>query len=211
MKRLVLASFIFLVLSGCRKNREVVVMGAITEGYIGHPVSGVSVEISFSELRNATYSLGYTILGTATTDSEGAYSYAFERVAAVNYRVRCTKDGYLLHEEIVHTDDWRVKTENMLDIEMFVESSLNFRLVNTSHPSSQVLLRLEEHSQGCDFCCSHDATIRVAGINDTSFSCNVFGNQMIEYKTTQITDVEAIERVYSLDVGPGENSIYIEY
>jgi len=141
-------------------------MGAITEGYIGHPVSGVSVEISFSELRNATYSLGYTILGTATTDSEGAYSYAFERVAAVNYRVRCTKDGYLLHEEIVHTDDWRVKTENMLDIEMFVESSLNFRLVNTSHPSSQVLLRLEEHSQGCDFCCSHDATIRVAGIND---------------------------------------------
>lgn len=183
---------VMLTLTACKRSNQTVVYGELTEHYTGIPLDGTEVELAYTELGNGTYSSGYTSLGTVTTDAEGQYRFEFDNVSAIDYRVRAIKDGYFLRELKVGRDDWRPNQENEFNITLYETSSITFRFYNQFSSGNTLIFNLKPHSAGCSSCCSPEK-ISIGGINDTTFACNVYGNQSIGYEYLVVNSQGIVE------------------
>lgn len=201
---------VLLVLVGCKKEKETIVSGKATDAYSGAPVSGVVLEFAYSQLRNGSYSAGYTELGTAMSDASGDFAFAFGNVTAVNYRVRLRKEGYFFREVIINQDEWKRSQENVFNPTLFLEASIRFRFYNWSSSENQLLFTLEEHSEGCMDCCT-TKSIYVAGITDTSFTCALYGNQEIGYRLNRISPGTSALEEGTIGVEAGENAFEVNF
>lgn len=199
-----------LVFCGCKKENETIVTGTVSDFYSGGAIGQVQIEFAYSELRNGTYSTGYTDLGEAVSDASGKYSFEFQNVSAVNYRVRLRKAGYFFKEMIIRQDEWKRNQENIFDPTLFQQASIRFRFFNSSSPENQVLFSLDEHSDGCSSCCNTN-NIHVSGVNDTTFVCDVYGNQTIGYELTRITSDDAQTTTGVIQVTAGEKVFELSY
>jgi len=194
---------VLLIQVGCKKPSRYEVSGLVTEFYSAAGVAGAEVEVSYAPIGYGSVSGGYEKVATAICDASGAYALSFDVVSTATFRVRVRKDGYLLAEEIVHADTWSTKDQNQQDLVMYKSGLLEFHLVNTTQPSAQLLLSFSENSVGCKGCCDYQQGRLFEGLFDTTFSCSVYGNQLIEYKLTRILPGSAIPEEHSVDVDNG--------
>lgn len=209
MRNLLVAT-ILVVLIGCKKERETIVSGRVTEAYSGVALDGVVLEFAYSQIRNGSYSSGYTELGSATSDASGGFAIEFGNVSAVNYRVRMRKEGYFFQEVTINQDEWKRSQENVFNPAMFLESSIRFRFYNWNSPEKQVLFTLDEHSEGCQDCCT-TKSIYLQGVTDTSFTCAVYGNQEIGYRLNRISPGASTVEEGTISVDAGENVFEVNF
>ena len=79
--------------SSCKKA-ENHIYGKITDMSTGEAVSDVTVDLYLTKISSGSFSGTFEKFATATTDAEGNYSLEFEPVAAGEFSLRLSKDGY---------------------------------------------------------------------------------------------------------------------
>lgn len=198
------------LLGACKKGKETTVFGTVTEGYDGVAIEGASLEFAYTALNNGTYSSGYTELGSTTTDADGSFSFSFENVSVIDYRVRVRKEGYFFQEHKLTRDQWRLGQENNFSATVYEEAVLNFRFYNSGNSGNTIIFNLKPHSEGCSGCCGTNKIV-VGGINDTSFSCQVYGNQQISYELLKVNAGGSEEKKGTIDVSEPETLFEYDY
>lgn len=192
-----------LVFTGCRKPKVYDVRGVVTEFYSGSGVEGADVEVAYSPISYGSVSGGFETLVTTKTGERGGYHLSFDFVSTATFRIRVRQAGYLLAEEVVSADAWSTKEDNALDVIMYKAAELRFRLVNTAQSDGQLLLGFSQNSVGCDDCCDYQQGRLFEGYFDTTISCPVYGNQLIQYKLTRIYPGSAVPEPHSIFVDQG--------
>ena len=192
-----------LIFTGCRKPKVYEVHGSVTEFYSGSGVEGADVEVAYSPISYGSVSAGYETLVTTKTGERGGYQLSFDFVSTATFRIRVRQAGYLLAEEVVSADEWSTKEDNALDVIMYKSAELRFHLVNTAQSDGQLLLSFSQNSEGCDDCCDYQQGRLFEGYFDTTISCPVYGNQLIQYKLTRIYPGSAVPESHSIFVDQG--------
>ncbi|MEQ9186603.1 MAG: carboxypeptidase-like regulatory domain-containing protein [Cryomorphaceae bacterium] len=187
----------------CRKPKVYEIRGSVTEFYSASGVEGAEVEVAYSPISYGSVSGGYETLVTAKTGERGGYYLSFDFVSTATFRIRVRHEGYLLAEEIVNADQWSTKEDNVMDVIMYKAAELRFRLINTAQSDGQLLLNFSENSVGCDDCCDYQQGRLFEGYFDTTISCPVYGNQLIQYKLTRIYPGSAVPEAHSIFVDKG--------
>jgi hypothetical protein len=199
----VVGLLVVLFLSSCQKNETFVVEGRITDYYSENPVQNAKIELFYNSLNNGTYSAIYLNIAEAETDENGVFKLEFDYVSAVNYNIRATKSGYFQGNYVFERDDWALNESNIVTETMLGQSSLEINLTNNNF-NNQYLLRLSEHSIGCETCCNTGAYV-FNNFSDTSVVCNMYSNQTIYYELIDTEAGETTKKTGSIFIKPGNN------
>lgn len=199
----VVGLLVVLLLSNCQKNETFVVEGRITDYYSENPVQNAKIELLYNSLNNGTYSNIYLNIAEAETDEKGFFKLEFDYVSAVTYNIRVTREGYFQGSFIYERDDWALNETNIVTETMLGQSSLEIKLINNNF-NNQYLLRLSEHSIGCETCCNTGAYV-FNDFNDTTVVCNIYSNQTIYYELIDTEAGEATKKTGSIFIKPGNN------
>ncbi|MDP4662567.1 MAG: carboxypeptidase-like regulatory domain-containing protein [Salibacteraceae bacterium] len=194
---------VVLFLSNCQKNETFVVEGRITDFYSDHPVQNVKIELLYNSLNNGTFSNRYLNIAEAETDENGIFKLEFDYVSAVNYNIRATRSGYFQGIFVYQRDDWALNETNIVNERMLGQSSLEINLTNNNF-NNQYLLRLSEHSLGCESCCNSGSYV-FNSFSDTTVVCNVYSNQTIGYELIDTEAGEVAKKTGSIFIKPGNN------
>lgn len=194
---------VVLFLSNCQKNETFVVEGRITDYYNDSPVQHAKIELLYNSLNNGTYSAIFLNIAEAETDDNGNFKLEFDYVSAVNYKIRASKTGYFQAEYVFERDEWALNETNLVSETMLGQSSLEINLTNNNF-NNQYLLRLSEHSLGCETCCNTGAYV-FNNFNDTTVVCDLYSNQNIDYELIDTEAGEVAKKTGSIFIKPGNN------
>ncbi len=194
---------VVLLLSNCQKNETFLVEGRLTDFYNDSPIQNAKVELLYNSLNNGTYSAIYLDVAEAETDENGVFKLEFGYVSAVTYNLRASKEGYFQGSFIYEHDDWALNETNIVTETMLGQSSLEINLTNNNF-NNQYLLRLSEHSIGCETCCNTGAYV-FNNFSDTSVVCNMYSNQTIYYELIDTEAGETTKKTGSIFIKPGNN------
>ena len=203
LRFLILSACVIVGFSGCRKKNLYTIEGNVQEFYDQLGIQDVEVEVAYAQIGFGSVSGGYDPITTTVTNEDGSYSLEFEYVATSTFRVRTRKSGFLLGEQIVNADDWSTDEVNRLNFLMYKEAEFDIRLVNDETTDGKMLLRFEQHSEGCLGCCDDQQGYTLEGKFDTIFACPVYGNQHIKYSITKIWPGNADIKEYNIYVDQG--------
>ena len=196
-----------LILQGCKPDSEYEVAGTVVDGKNGAPVSKAKVFVEFSKLENGAYSNAFTPIAETETDEGGNYRVEFEAEKVVEYRVRVSRDGFFALSDTIDRNEWRANEANTFPITLYRSTDINFRFF-AGNSGVTVLFKLYPDSPGCTNCCSESNYV-FSGKIDTSFSCPVYGNQIIDYELTRITGVQSSQEIGTIDLF--EDQVSFEY
>lgn len=199
------ALFIMVLASlyGCNTQEGFVVNGTLSDFYSGEAIDNAELVLSYTSIESGTYSSNYKFLSETTTDENGQFTFEFDYVSAVDFRIRTQKNGYVNEDYFYNRDDWNVKEDNVAELTAFGQSNLTISLFNNAS-KKQYLLKLSDHSQGCTSCCP-SGTYSLKNFVDTAFTCTMYANQTVNYEIVDAQEGEVSKKTGSIYIEPGSN------
>ena len=198
-KLLVLSlSLILTASSSCKKGKaDFTITGTITNTSINSGLDGATVKIYETPAGSGALEL----IGTATTNISGLYSFSFPRNQSESYTITCEKSNHFSIEETINFSDLSIKEDNVYNYSTSAKSWAKLRFVNVS-PSGSDNLKFTKTAgkSGCIECCENTETSLV-NIIDTTIYCINDGNTTYSYTylhvgTSNFGDKSAITLPY---------------
>jgi signal peptidase I len=175
--------FIILFIS-CKRSDSIEVSGVLTDGKTGDVVANVDVTVGVNTITKGVYSNNFIDVGSALSDENGRYSISFDIDNAVEYQISASKNGWFGAADTIKRDRWQPGEANEYDLVVYRRSNIDFEFSN-GNSSAILLFKLDPMSDGCVVCCNSNS-IAIKAYSDTSFNCNVYGNQTLSYEVNRI-------------------------
>lgn len=184
MKRFLLVVFISalcIVFSSCHKEQNHI-YGVITDMVTGEPISDVEVTLFLTKVSSSSVSTNFERYMTVTTDANGVYDMVFDGIAAMEYSLHLSKEGY--HNNIHDFMPKEVAAEYNIDLKIPQASYFHFQIQKAytyeNNPIDAVRVIIEGIDPLCSECCSSDYYLfEGTDVND-DFVCNVVGGSKIK-------------------------------
>ncbi|MCH2230306.1 MAG: carboxypeptidase-like regulatory domain-containing protein [Crocinitomicaceae bacterium] len=174
---LILVSLLLFSLS-CKKGKaEVKIRGVITDASFGLPLSGVEVKIY-------QISSGFDdeLIGTATTNASGEYSFLFDRDQTESYSIVSNKENYYDLNESISFSDITIEEDNIYNYSTFAKSWVSCKFTNNFGQPSDVLRYIKQSGRsGCSTCCP-EGELFLNGNVDTTIIYSTNGNEVFSYQ-----------------------------
>lgn len=126
-----------LLFSACKKDvKTYEIKGQIYDPQLNINVSGVSISLKASKVQSGVYNPTYTEIQSATTSSNGTFSFTVEHENVEGYRLDFIKEKYFDTSEDISTDD--VQNGNAVNIKIDFIPIAEIKLIvkNTSPQSN---------------------------------------------------------------------------
>ncbi len=202
--------FYFLFLVSCiacsKKTSKFTVSGKITDTSLNQNLSNATVSI-YKKLQGNSFE---TFIETTTTNSEGDYTFTFDRDKSEKYILKISKDNYFTAEETILFSSLTIEENNVRNYSTSAKSwvKLHFKNIDPK-PTDQLRFMKQEGKISCNECCPIDYQY-IYGSADTSIYCINDGNTKYSYIYSVIgTTNQAIKSVKTIPFDTTE--IYLEY
>lgn len=169
MKISVLFLIIVLLSFSCKKNIDYTIKGQVSDSSLGGNLSGATVELySYSK-----GSVSGELMQTTQTDSQGNYSFTFDRDRYDKLEVKIVKANYFSDSKIVLFSDMSNKEDYILDINIYARSWVKLHF--TSNGITDLKYIRQEGKKDCEECCTTEEVYLYNNV-DTSIYCINNGN-----------------------------------
>jgi hypothetical protein len=148
MKIAVLSLFIVLVSVSCKKNIDYTIKGQVTDSSLGGNLSGATVELYSYSKGSVTGEL----MQTTQTDSQGNYSFTFDRERYDKLEVKIIKANYFTDSKVVLFSEMSNKEDYILDLNIYARSWVKLHF--TGNGTSDLKYIRQEGKKDCDECCT---------------------------------------------------------
>jgi hypothetical protein len=167
--------------SSCKKA-ENHIYGKVTDMSTGEAVGDVTVDLYLTKISSGSFSGSFEKFASTVTDAEGNYSLEFEPVAAGEYSLRISKDGY--HSNILDFMPEETASEYEKDLAIPKAGYIHFKIRNTygaslGNENDVLRIKVDGINPLCSECCSSDYyTFEGLDINE-DFVCNIVAGDEI--------------------------------
>lgn len=168
--KIFVSSFIVVLLSfSCKKNIDYTIKGQITDSSLGGNLSGATVELYSYSKGSVTGEL----MQTTQTDSQGNYSFTFDRDRYDKLEVKIVKVNYFTESKTVLFSELSNKEDYIMDLNIYARSWV--RLHFTSNGTTDIKYIRQEGKKDCEECCTTQEVYLYDNV-DTSIYCINNGN-----------------------------------
>ncbi len=203
--------FFYLLLFICsvscsKKISKYTLSGTIRDSSLDENLSNATISI-YKKLQGNSFE---TLIGTSSTNSQGQYSFTFDRDKSEKYILKISKDKYFSTEETILFTSLTIEGNNIRNYSTTAKSwvKLHFKNIDAK-PEDQLRYMKQEGKVSCDECCPIDYQY-IYGSADTSIYCINDGNTSYSYIYAVIgTSNQAIKSVKTIPFDTTE--IYLEY
>ena len=185
IKNIFFITLIFIVFGICTsscKKEENNIYGKVTDMSTGEAVSDVTVDLYLTKIRSGNFSGTFEKYMSTVTDENGNYSLEFEPVAAGEYSLRLSKDGY--HPNITDFMPEEMASEYEKNLTIPKAGYINFKIRNAygSHIGNEndaARIKVDGINPLCSECCSSDYySFEGLDVNE-DFICNIVAGDEI--------------------------------
>lgn len=161
----------------CQKGKaKVTIKGIITDTSFATPLSDATVDLYQIES-----GVSDELIGQTTTNSNGEYSFTFDRDQTEYYRITSTKTDYYDLNESISFSDITINNDNVYDFSTAAKSWVKLRFHNPLGQITDVFKYIkQEGKSGCDDCCPETEQV-LNGIIDTTIVYANNGNEIFSY------------------------------
>ena len=180
--------FIILVFSilatisfSCNKEHNHI-YGKVTDMSSGESVANVSVDLYLTKISSGSFSGTFEKYMSTITDAEGNYSLEFEPVAAGEYSLRISKDGY--HSNILDFMPEETASEYEKNMTIPKAGYIKFKIrnaygVHIGDANDVARIKVDGINPLCSECCSSDYySFEGLDVNE-EFVCNIVAGDEI--------------------------------
>jgi len=178
--------YIFLVLIGvvsCNKDQiQYKVKGTLKNKVTKSRVGQVTLTFYQTEVNGNTLNPNFVNLGTTTSNSNGEYSFEFDRQNIDKFKIAIAHPEFYETETVYSSAVLSTEDENDFSYELESKSWVSIRLKN-SFPSNDELLNFHKYNvkEECEDCCVNGNIAIPYTIPDTTFICPVVGDTYFKY------------------------------
>jgi ribosomal protein S27E len=202
--------FYFLVLICClacsKKTSKFTISGKINDSSLNQNLSNATISI-YKKLQGNSFE---TFIASTTTNSEGNYSFTFDRDKSEKYTLKISKENYFPIEESILFSSLTVDGENVRNYSTTAKSwaRLHFKNIDPK-PEDQLRFMKQQGKVSCNECCPTDYQY-IYGASDTSIYCINDGNTIYSFIYAVIgTQNQALKSILTIPFDTTE--IYLEY
>ncbi len=167
--RLFLLCSTLLLATACKKNISYTIKGTVTDLSLSGKLQNATVEL-------LTYSQGNTtgtVLQSSATDSEGNYSFTFDRDRYDKIEIKVIKNNYFSSSNSVLFSDLTSKEDYVMDLSLYARSWVKLRFMSDGNKDAKYIR--QEGKKDCDECCTN-GEVFIYNASDTSIYCINNGN-----------------------------------
>jgi len=165
----------------CNKAKNHI-YGTVTDMSTGKPVANVTVDLYLTKIKSGSFSGTFEKYMSTVTDADGNYSLEFEPVAAGEYSLHISKDGY--HSNITDFMPEETASEYKKDLSIPKAGYICFKIRNAygAHIGDEndvARIKVDGINPLCSECCSSDYySFEGLNVND-EFVCNIVAGDEI--------------------------------
>ena len=167
--------------SSCKKD-ENHIYGKVTDMSTGEAVGNVKVDLYLTKISTGSYSGSFERFASTVTDAEGNYNIEFEPVAAGEYSIRISKDGY--HSNVLDFMPEETASEYEKNMAIPKAGYVHFKIRNAygayqGNENDVARIKVDGINPLCSECCSSDYySFEGLGVNE-DFVCNIVAGDEI--------------------------------
>lgn len=167
--------------SSCKKA-ENHIYGKVSDMSTGEAVGDVTVDLYLTRITSGSFSGTFEKFASTVTDAEGNYSLEFEPVAAGEYSLRLSKDGY--HPNITDFMPEETASEYEKNLTIPKAGYIHFKIRNAygayqGDENDVARIKVEGINPLCSECCSSDYySFEGLDVNE-EFVCNIVAGDEI--------------------------------
>jgi len=179
-----LAFLVILFTFSCKKKEEVYLLeGKVTNARTGQGIGGAQVEVERTTTSNTVVSGGFSTADNATTSSDGSFALEWPSERLVEARLKASATNYFSRTVDLRTDDFAPEEIVRKNIALYPQASIRIHLLNqfTVGGGDVLIFSLPNAVFDCN-CCSNDESTYVGPL-DTTYTCKVYGDTWIKYRT----------------------------
>jgi hypothetical protein len=193
MRTLVFLSLI-LVLAGCDKKTDVFVFDCVVyDEKVDAPVSGASVILKVQYAAGG-FNPNFETVGLAVTSASGRFYIEVDKDIYYSYRFEVTHPTYFSGTFDVNPDNVPFSTAYSSTFNLEPKSWVSTHIVN-QNSSQAVTFKVEAETAGCANCCSSTNTILQGLSVDTTFTCQIYGQQQIEVNGNYLDENGGVHQI----------------
>ena len=145
-------------ISSCKKAGNHI-YGKVSDMSTGEAVANVTVDLYLTKITSGSFSGTFEKFASTVTDEDGNYSLEFEPVAAGEYSLRISKDGY--HSNILDFMPEETASEYEKNMAIPKAGFINFKIRNaygahTGNENDVARIKVDGINPLCSECCSSD-------------------------------------------------------
>lgn len=180
--RIIILAILVLSIGGficCKKKEDKnIISGVAINQQTQQAIGGIRVELSAKEIANGTWSSQYTSISTLYTQSDGSFSFTFDNIRVLNYKLTFSKTSYITEDHVLSPDLVQPGKEYKNTYYVHFESWLKIIIKNNppAYPNDNLAFQLKAGSVNCPYGCD-DIVHNYSGIIDSTHLCKIYGSQ----------------------------------
>lgn len=142
---------------GCKKDKDNVMRGIITELLSGNEIQDVKVILEANGVSSGSINTTYFKIAETYTDANGFYEIIFEPRSIISYRISFIKENFIPKTIDLNPIDYIAEYE--INEKMAYSSVLKLRVKNNSpvNDNDRLMIRISSiHNEFCSSCCHND-------------------------------------------------------
>lgn len=168
----------------CKKKEDVYLLeGKVTNARTGQAIGSADVEVERTTTSNTIVSGGFSTAATATSSSSGTFKLEWPSERLVEARLKASASNYFTRTVSLRVEDFAPEETVIKNIALYPQASIRVHLQNTySVAGGDVLIfSLPNAVFDCN-CCSNDEVTYIGAL-DSTYTCKVYGDTWIKYRT----------------------------
>jgi len=184
----------------CKKKDDVYRLeGKVTDARTGQAIGGAEVEIERTTTSNTVVSGGFSTADNATSASNGTFSLEWPSDRLVEARLKASADNYFNRTVSLRVEDFAPEETVNKNISLYPQASIRVHLLNQYDVGGGdvLIFSLPNAVFDCN-CCSNDEATYIGAL-DSTYTCKVYGNTWIKYRTrvaSMTQDSLSVDSIY---------------
>lgn len=186
--------FVFLV-SGCTKKSNVYMFDCtVYDQKVDAGVEGALVVMKVQDASGGGFNPTYITVGSATTDASGRFYIEVPKAVYYSFRAVVTHPNHFSQNFNINPDDVPFSTAYSSTFNIEPKAWVSTHLLN-QNASQTATFAVNADTDECTDCCPSSNTILQGTSADTTFICEVYGEQQISVNGTYVDENGAVHQI----------------
>ncbi|MBI1287305.1 MAG: hypothetical protein GC178_06965 [Flavobacteriales bacterium] len=190
------AVFLFvLLISGCTKKSDVYMFDCtIYDQKVDAAVEGASIVMKVQKVSGGGFNPTYETVGSATTDASGRFYLEVPKDVYYSFRVVVTHPNHFSQNFDINPNNVPFSTAYSATFDVEPKAWVSTHLLN-QNLSQTATFAVDANTDECTECCPSSNTILQGASVDTTFICEVYGEQQISVNGTYVDENGGVHQI----------------
>jgi hypothetical protein len=168
----------------CKKedNFKYILNGTVKNARSGQSISSASVDVTQQLVSGGSFSTNFVYAASGNTDGAGFYELSWTREVAAAFKLTAEKAGYFERIYELSPDNMSTGEAYSRNVLLYPIATIEMHLINTGSTNVNDVLNFRYDDTEFDCDCCNESWINLTGIDaDTTFTCQLYGDQWLKY------------------------------